>query len=269
VELLVVIGIIALLAAILLPVLAQATHSARSARCKSRQRQYYQALRLYLSNFDEFFPVAFHRSGSQADLSDLTFFRFIVQEACQTNFTHVVNPASSETLDDKLSRNKKFWQCPATGWTNDYFVPMVIFRGHKDGTGTALDFTNSAEYDKQAQLSELDITGVPSTERPVLTEVNASLADSEAEDPDDAAHESEMQSGWCTVDIDGNTVFVGAGQSLRTVADYDTTRFDFRHNKRANFLFLDGHVIDISETNGALLRRVHDRWDKLVVKTTP
>ncbi|NQT53744.1 type II secretion system protein, partial [bacterium] len=47
VELLVVIGIIALLAGILLPVLARATAQAKSARCKSRLGQLYKGLRMY------------------------------------------------------------------------------------------------------------------------------------------------------------------------------------------------------------------------------
>ncbi len=57
VELLVVIGIIALLAALLLPVLMQSRERGRRAQCLSNMRQMGQVLQMYLADHDELFPT--------------------------------------------------------------------------------------------------------------------------------------------------------------------------------------------------------------------
>src|SRR5947209_723193 len=57
-ELLVVIGVIAVLAAILFPVFAQARDKARQAACLSNLRQIGSALQMYLQDYDERLPDA-------------------------------------------------------------------------------------------------------------------------------------------------------------------------------------------------------------------
>ncbi len=61
IELLVVIAIIAALAAILFPVFAQARDKARQASCLSNMRQVGLAVAMYLSDYDESYPLAFGR----------------------------------------------------------------------------------------------------------------------------------------------------------------------------------------------------------------
>jgi len=56
IELLVVVAVIAVLAAILLPLFAQAREAARGASCLSNQRQVGAAVQLYVQDFDEQFP---------------------------------------------------------------------------------------------------------------------------------------------------------------------------------------------------------------------
>jgi prepilin-type N-terminal cleavage/methylation domain-containing protein len=56
VELLVVIGIVAVLAAMVLPVLSRARESARRAACQSNLRQIGMAFRLYASDYDGLYP---------------------------------------------------------------------------------------------------------------------------------------------------------------------------------------------------------------------
>ena len=62
IELLVVIAIIALLAAILFPVFAQAREKAREGVCSSNVRQIAMAVRMYVGDYDETFPIfyAYH-----------------------------------------------------------------------------------------------------------------------------------------------------------------------------------------------------------------
>ncbi len=57
IELLVVIAIIAILAAILFPVFARAREKAREAACVSNGRQIGLALRMYVQDYDETFPI--------------------------------------------------------------------------------------------------------------------------------------------------------------------------------------------------------------------
>ena len=56
VELLVVIAVVAVLAAMLLPVLSRARESARKAACQSNLRQIGTAFRLYASDYDGLYP---------------------------------------------------------------------------------------------------------------------------------------------------------------------------------------------------------------------
>jgi len=63
IELLVVIAIIAILAAILFPVFAQAREKARTAQSGSNARQIGLAIRMYVQDYDEMFPMGHWRPG--------------------------------------------------------------------------------------------------------------------------------------------------------------------------------------------------------------
>ena len=70
IELLVVIAIIAILAAILFPVFAQARERARTAVCTSNVRQIGLALKMYLQDYDETYPIwhAYHKKTNNPHL---------------------------------------------------------------------------------------------------------------------------------------------------------------------------------------------------------
>jgi prepilin-type N-terminal cleavage/methylation domain-containing protein len=68
IELLVVIAIIAILAAILFPVVAQARDRARMSACMSNMRQIGMALMQYVQDFDETYPyIRFHGNDALKD----------------------------------------------------------------------------------------------------------------------------------------------------------------------------------------------------------
>jgi prepilin-type N-terminal cleavage/methylation domain-containing protein/prepilin-type processing-associated H-X9-DG protein len=69
VELLVVIAVIAMLAALLLPALSRAKESARSIQCLSQMRQLGLALRLYAEDFADEFPRSQHSAFSHRQLT--------------------------------------------------------------------------------------------------------------------------------------------------------------------------------------------------------
>lgn len=276
VELLVVIGIIALLAAILLPVLAQATHAARRANCSNKLGQYYKGLRIYLNNYDEFFPLAWLETESDPYLRKLTYWRFIIHEYVETGFTRFIpeDPNNPLTGEELFRRDKVFWNDAAKGWTNDYFAPWLVFKGWQDSETKEIDISNTTDgYDKHATYSSIT-KDVPSTERPLLTAVDASYAlGADAPDESDCKgtqHHTDLVDGWTymdSFDAGGDTVevYIGVGKSVRTDDDYreESIRFDFRHNHSANFLFLDSHVDSVHESNKARLERIHERWNRL------
>jgi len=276
VELLVVIGIIALLAAILLPVLAQATHAARRANCSNKLGQYYKGLRIYLNNYDEFFPLAWLQTESDQHLSKLTYWRFIIHEYVESGFSRfIIKGDPTKTGEELFRRDKVFWNDAAKGWTNDYFAPWLIFKGWQDPDSKEIRTIGVDEdgYDRHATYSSVT-KDVPSTERPLLTGVDASYAlGSDAPDESDckgSTHHSDLVDGWTyngsfSAGGDDVEVYVGVGKSLRTDDDYreDSVRIDFRHNHAANFLFLDSHVDSVNETNQARLARIHERWNRL------
>jgi prepilin-type N-terminal cleavage/methylation domain-containing protein/prepilin-type processing-associated H-X9-DG protein len=265
VELLVVIGIIALLAAMLLPVISSALAQGKSARCKNKLRQLFTGLRTYQNNFDDYIPAALHISATTADLGGYHYHRFAVHEYTDLSFSHVVSDtdtAAGKDAEWKFGTSRIFWQCPAQGYTQEYFGPEIAFRlpGAIQG----------ARFDGHAQNSTLT-AAVPSTERPILTDVDASYAHGGVYDEGDCkstAHYNDVEGGW-RIHGDANAgsrgIFIGVGDSLRTDGDYGTERFDFRHNGACNVLYLDQHVAALRKSDGARLKRVHDRWNDLRV----
>ena len=71
IELLVVITVIAILAAMLMPVFGQSKHVAWEAVCKNNLHQVYFALRLYANSHDAYFPVEAHEHNPHKTLLDL------------------------------------------------------------------------------------------------------------------------------------------------------------------------------------------------------
>ncbi len=64
IELLIVIAVVAVLAALLLPVFATARHASKASVCASNLRQLTKATFLYVQDYDECFPLAFYRAGN-------------------------------------------------------------------------------------------------------------------------------------------------------------------------------------------------------------
>jgi len=257
-EALVLVGALVLLAALLLPVLTTPTSHINYTRCKSRLGQLYKGVRMYLNDFDEFFPAAWHVAGEpRPDLSNVSYHRFGVHEHANSSFSHVVQSGQTPaaTTAGKFKETRRYWECPGQGWTSDYFAPELVFR-MPSADGRA----------QHAQYNSL-VADLSSTERPVLTGVDASYAQGAGAYPDEEykspEHKRDVEQGWQTTRCLGTEVFLGVGPSLRKPGDPASTRFDFRHNGRCNMIFLDSHVVSVGETEHKKLRAIYDAWNHL------
>jgi prepilin-type N-terminal cleavage/methylation domain-containing protein len=105
VELLVVISVIAILAAILFPVFAQAREKARQTSCLSNMRQMGLAVQMYAQDYDECLPLA-------ATATDTGFL----------NWHHLVDP---------YVKNQQVWVCPSyNGPIRDIYGNLVCHYGY-------------------------------------------------------------------------------------------------------------------------------------------
>lgn len=93
VEILVVVAIIALLAAILFPVFGRARDKARQATCTSNLKQIYLGLRQYASDYDGSYPAR-ARIGNSA-------------------YRHISDPQGFPQLLDPYIKSEQIWYCPS------------------------------------------------------------------------------------------------------------------------------------------------------------
>src|SRR5690349_13974128 len=119
VELLVVIGIIALLISILLPALSKARRSALTVKCSSALRQIGMAYQLYASEQKGWYPVAKYTPGSSKpyniDGNDFTatlpayWINFIAKYVDQSKIGYAIVSGT----DAQQARKGILWGCPA------------------------------------------------------------------------------------------------------------------------------------------------------------
>ena len=211
---------------------------------------------LAYQNSNGCFPLAWAVNGPSVaeDLSNLSFFRFAIHENCDPSFRHAVSrldvERSGTPLDARQQKYRQtafFWRCPMKGWTSDYFAPDIIFR--KGGAPA-----------REAEL----IRDVSPADRPLFADVNASLPMPDVKHLEEPGHHHELLTGFSIVPDAGTDVFVGAGPSLRVDGQPSSTRFDFRHDRAANVLFLDGHADAFQADEAPRLDAVYRHWNHLV-----
>lgn len=124
IELLTVIGIIAILAALLFPVFATARGKAREITCISNLRQIGLAIRMYAQDYDEFYPWAVDPTDKYTPIIWSPHPEFQAQIPFMPFMHEVLQP---------YVRSKEIFHCPAdTGYTMEDF------------NGTPLDATPSS-----------------------------------------------------------------------------------------------------------------------------
>jgi len=128
IELLVVIAIIGILAAMVFPVFARARESARKAVCLSNVKNIALAMQMYLSDFNEFFPLE-HDKAAADFFNDFGLSRGRYEEVYPSVCNHArqANPYLREpVILEEYTRNRDVWRCPSAmlEYGPGYICPM-------------------------------------------------------------------------------------------------------------------------------------------------
>ena len=120
IELLVVIAIIAILAAILFPVFAKARRAAHASTCQSNMKQIGNAIKMYLSDFDETYPTNSNLAGTAVQVDvQLTEPAVDPVTGKPLRFKYGIGWVEGlynyvEAITDSNDA-KSVWKCPAAG----------------------------------------------------------------------------------------------------------------------------------------------------------
>jgi len=113
VELLVVVGIIALLVSLLLPALNKATSAARAVQCSSNLRQLGLASSMYQNANRNFLPAWTNRLRAPDPTTALLRFRPLVDWEVHWTSTLAVYLNTKFILNDRANNDVKVYQCPS------------------------------------------------------------------------------------------------------------------------------------------------------------
>lgn len=204
IEILVVVAIIALLAAIMFPVFARARENARKSSCLSNLKQISLGWMMYTQDYDEMAPIADYYSadGNIEYGWDFTL--------------NYLNGATSPGLLNPYIKNGQINNCPSF-YGNTNGRPYTGYAYNTSYIGGEYDWT-AGKFRDSASLAQI--------EDPVDTAIFA-----------DAAY-------WATDFSDPSKQYIAGLNYLRSpLGDtYKAGTVDFRHNGTANVAYADGHV---------------------------
>ncbi|MGD0464777.1 MAG: type II secretion system protein [Tepidisphaeraceae bacterium] len=168
VELLVVIGIIALLVGILLPALNKARDQANTVACASNMRQFYQVWTLYADDYHQYaVPAVFQNSGGEVDWWQYQFIGAELGRAGSYmgngasglngynagNYTICSSILRCPSADHSLDPSQSGYMANGN-WAGAYFGDYIYnaFMGEiKYASGTGINFV-VATYPRQTQV---------------------------------------------------------------------------------------------------------------------
>ena len=272
IELLIVIAIIAILAAILFPVFAQAREKARATSCLSNERQLSQAMLMFAQDHDEQFSPG-----------TLTCYSYSYNWGTPYNYTYCSNPGGNSgtgwasTLYP-YTKNAGVFKCPddptkgqPIPGTTKFSTPISYIYNYQLLTYTYYQPSANSSYDSPAGLSQAQLLGPSKT---ILfmegTGDECNLTGDQEGPPSNSGNYSAVGDG-AQYDLYYNpnyywgggsngvlydtgymgsapgTVPVGGGNGGPDAGDY--TGPDGRHSKGANYALCDGHVKFVLPSN--------------------
>jgi prepilin-type processing-associated H-X9-DG protein/prepilin-type N-terminal cleavage/methylation domain-containing protein len=247
VELLVVIGIIAVLIGILMPALMSARKSAMTAQCGSNLRQIGMAMRFYLEESRGRFPLWHPNGGVWTDASNnmlpatddraywgVVYLPYLLKNNAEYDRLVKENPQST----DGLAWARSLWQCPASKVTD-------VDPGYSENNVVSL----SATYGLNDMISGARQSQFRSGSELILCH-------------DAWEHKLEGNAGgdWLMAyavlyrDPVAGTGLQSEPENLlqyKAMPYAQIMRYEYyRHKRQSNTLWLDGHVSTIPESNG-------------------
>jgi prepilin-type N-terminal cleavage/methylation domain-containing protein/prepilin-type processing-associated H-X9-DG protein len=248
VELLVVIGIIALLISILLPALGNARRSSNTVKCLSNLRQIGLAFTNYAIEHKGMWPVAVHEIGNT---------KIPISE--ERRWPDLVAPYVSSTQNfkydnlEELRANSVVWGCPE--WTKTQEFDSTLFKDKvrvgygmqyyphyfKDGNVKNMAYITSdangqrGRYTKQTEWTKASERGLIADSITHIIGVPATYGPTSPMMPFDYGPES-------TGSIPAGTLYVDSKRHLKPSA----TKKEAYGNPGVNLLYCDGHASTVS-----------------------
>ena len=211
VELLVVIGIIAILISILIPTLARARAVAKGIQCQSTMREYGHAFNMYLNENRQTYPYPGH-DGANEQMWTYQLFRgkylgFTVLQAQEKNAA-ATGSSVGRTVLDKI-------YCPEM-WTS-LLIAAPPFGKQTEADWAASGNINTVGYAYSYGLRGRKAGSIKESARRMLL--------------------IEFAAGFSSVPLDYDPT-----KPYGLNYFYKLNSFRFRHRKKINVLFLDNHV---------------------------
>jgi prepilin-type processing-associated H-X9-DG protein/prepilin-type N-terminal cleavage/methylation domain-containing protein len=131
VELLVVIGIIALLVAILLPALGKARRQAQTASCMSNLRQVGLAMRMYASDHKGWLPLIRGGPGWQGPFWYIPLSKYVGKDLSKFNTLATWSDFKAEDIQGVFKTCPAYEQIDPENWRPGYGMNWQLYRGTK------------------------------------------------------------------------------------------------------------------------------------------
>jgi prepilin-type N-terminal cleavage/methylation domain-containing protein/prepilin-type processing-associated H-X9-DG protein len=261
VELLVVIGIIALLISILLPALAKARDQAHTVQCQSNERQFYQLMVMYSSDYKGYVLPAREQIQQGASNAQLYWWGpgLLGQELNQGAYD---NDAERYQAFQHLV---KILTCPSASHELDSIITTVANTTNYYG-----------DYTYNQNLGEIDLTPTAAAGENGITPL-----EKWSKVPDNVAVMTDMDKAWPmangagSVSVETNTstflepnYLLGNHVSPWTAASPAFMWVPHVSGTKANMLFMDGHISTVTP-NDFLLPSAIASGASINTKTTP
>jgi len=215
--------------------------------------QFFKGTRLYLNNFDEYFPLAWHE-GAGDTVDAVTYSRFLIHAAIDTNIQYADAQDDAARAAELFTNTVLFWHDPATGLTNDFFSPPSIFRLPEP-------CEMAKPYDRHTLYTDLT-SRVSSVEMPFLAQATASTpqpgAATDVPEETRTGIPGAFKSAAFLLNGKSYDAFYGVARSW---SDIGRERFDFRRKGSVCVGFLDGRVDVIKKEDRHILDKIHRNWN--------